>query len=400
MRRYHAKIITSNSTITRTINAPNLETAREILSSSGEVIAITQESKSGLRAKFNRIDNGILAIYIRQIGTLMEAGVSALEAFSGVAQGCNHARLRDVLSDISLDLHSGLSLEQALSGFKTELGAVSVAMFALGQNSGRLPEALFMLSDMLNEMAENRAKFKRAIRYPMIVLLSLVIAFNLLIVMVVPSFAGVFAALGGELPLATRMLLGFESFIVSYGFLILFGMALASLFVWYLHRFNSKFRLKFDKFLLKIPLLKELILHGSLAKFSLILSRLISAGMSIDKAINIANGVIENSFISVKISLVARDIHSGQTLSKAFDGANLYEKIAISIIKAGEQSGVIDEMFIYVAKFYKQKYDRLIDGLSGSLEPVLLIAIAMAVLLLGLGIFMPLWELSSGAGLY
>ena len=304
------------------------------------------------------------------------------------------------MSDISLDLHSGLSLEQALSGFKAELGAVSVAMFALGQNSGRLPEALFMLSDMLNEMAENRAKFKRAIRYPMIVLLSLVIAFNLLIVMVVPSFAGVFAALGGELPLATRMLLGFESFIVSYGFLILFGMALACLFVWYLHRFNSKFRLKFDKFLLKIPLLKELILHGSLAKFSLILSRLISAGMSIDKAINIANGVIENSFISVKISLVARDIHSGQTLSKAFDGANLYEKIAISIIKAGEQSGVIDEMFIYVAKFYKQKYDRLIDGLSGSLEPVLLIAIAMAVLLLGLGIFMPLWELSSGAGLY
>ena len=122
--------------------------------------------------------------------------------------------------------------------------------------------------------------------------------------------------------------------------------------------------------------------------------------MSIDKAINIANSVVENSYISSKIAFVAMDIHSGQTLSKAFEGAHLYEKIAIQIIKAGQTSGVIDEMFAHVSKFYKQKYDTLIEGLSGSLEPVLLIAIAGAVLLLGLGIFMPLWELSSGSGLY
>lgn len=400
MRRYNAKIITNNATITRTITASNLENAKEILSSSGEIIAISEESKVGLGVKFRRIDSGVLAIYIRQIGTLMEAGVSVLEAFSSVAQGCHNPILRKILDDISSDLHSGLSLEQALSGFKSELGAVSVAMFALGQNSGRLPEALFMLSDMLNEMAENKAKFKRALRYPMIVLLSLIIAFNLLIVMVVPSFAGVFAAIGGELPLATRILLGLESFIASYGFLALFGIILIGFLIWYFYRFNSKFRIKFDNFLLKIPLLKGLILYGSLTKFSLILSRLISAGMSIDKAINIANGVVENNYISSKIAFVAMDIHSGQTLSKAFEGAHLYEKIAIEIIKAGQTSGVIDEMFAHVSKFYKQKYDTLIDGLNGSLEPVLLIAIAGAVLLLGLGIFMPLWELSSGSGLY
>ena len=158
MRRYNAKIITNNATITRTITASNLENAKEILASSGEIIAISEESKVGLGVKFRRIDSGVLAIYIRQIGTLIEAGVSVLEAFSSVAQGCHNPILRKILDDISSDLHSGLSLEQALSGFKSELGAVSVAMFALGQNSGRLPEALFMLSDMLSEMAENKAK--------------------------------------------------------------------------------------------------------------------------------------------------------------------------------------------------------------------------------------------------
>ncbi|MBQ8819620.1 type II secretion system F family protein, partial [Campylobacter sp.] len=154
---------------------------------------------------------------------------------------------------------------------------------------------------------------------------------------------------------------------------------------------------KFDSFALKIPLLKGIILHSSLARFNLILSQLISAGMAMDRALDIANTVIENSYIRSKINQSSKDICNANALSTSFKKSGLYENIAIEIIKAAEQSGALDEMFGYVANYYKQKYDLVIDNLSAYLEPILLVIISAVVLLLGLGIFMPLWELSSGA---
>lgn len=399
MREYRAKIITDKATIERTIQALSLQNARDILSKEGTVIYIKKSRKFGLNLSFGKIDEKILAIYIRQLGVLLESGVSVLDAFCSVGQGCSHARLKQILNSISMDLHAGASLEKAVAEYKSELGSISIAMFALGQNSGRLAESLLLLSSMLEEIFINRLKFKKALRYPAIVLLSLIVAFNMLIAMVVPSFKSVFDSISTQLPLATRVLLGLESAINNYGFLLIFLAVFIFGLIWYFYKFNLKFKFKFDSFIIKIPLIKSLILHSSLAKFSLILSRLIAAGMTIDRALGIANTVIENSYIKAKIDQASKDIHNGNALNLSFARAALYENIAIEIIKAGEQSGSIDEMFGYVANYYKQKYDALIDSLSAYLEPVLLIIISFVVLLLGLGIFMPLWELSGG-GLY
>lgn len=400
MKKFIAKIIKDGTTQTHTINAINLENAKDILSKNGTIIEIKEIKDFRLNLSFKSIDERILAIYIKELSALLEAGVSVLDAFNSVAKGCDNPKLKQIFNDISADLNAGASLEKALNTHKDELGSVVLAMFALGQNSGKLASSLSTLSDMLENISINRAKFKKAIRYPALTFVALLIAFNILITMVMPSFKGIFDSFGGELYWASRAILALGSFVSDYGILIAFGSVLVIFLIWYFHKFNYKFQLKFDEIMLKIPLLKRLILYSFLAKFNLILSQLITAGTPIDKALVISNSVVDNSYIKLKINQAIKDIYNGNTLNSSFQKIAIYENIAIEIIKAGEKSGTIDQMFGYISNYYKEKYDSLIDNLSAYLEPILLVIISVVVLVLALGIFMPLWDISNRANLY
>ncbi|WP_096025114.1 type II secretion system F family protein [Campylobacter lanienae] len=400
MKKFIAKIIKDGTTQTHTINAINLENAKDILSKNGIIIEIKEIKEYGLNLSFKSIDERILAIYIKELSALLGAGVSVLDAFNSVAKGCDNPKLKQIFNDISADLNAGASLEKALNTHKDKLGSVVLAMFALGQNSGKLSNSLSTLSDMLENISINRAKFKKAIRYPALTLVALLIAFNILITMVMPSFKGIFDSFGGELYWASRAILALGSFVSDYGILIAFGSILVIFLIWYFHKFNYKFQLKFDEIMLKIPLLKRLILYSFLAKFNLILSQLITAGTPIDKALVISNSVVDNSYIKLKINQAIKDIYNGNTLNSSFQKIAIYENIAIEIIKAGEKSGTIDQMFGYISNYYKEKYDSLIDNLSAYLEPILLVIISVVVLVLALGIFMPLWDISNRANLY
>lgn len=400
MKKFIAKIIKDGTTQTHTINAINLENAKDILSKNGTIIEIKEIKDFRLNLSFKSIDERILAIYIKELSALLEAGVSVLDAFNSVAKGCDNPKLKQIFNDISADLNAGASLEKALNTHKDELGSVVLAMFALGQNSGKLASSLSTLSHMLENISINRAKFKKAIRYPALTFVALLIAFNILITMVMPSFKGIFDSFGGELYWASRAILALGSFVSDYGILIAFGSVLVIFLIWYFHKFNYKFQLKFDEIMLKIPLLKRLILYSFLAKFNLILSQLITAGTPIDKALVISNSVVDNSYIKLKINQAIKDIYNGNTLNSSFQKIAIYENIAIEIIKAGEKSGTIDQMFGYISNYYKEKYDSLIDNLSAYLEPILLVIISVVVLVLALGIFMPLWDISNRANLY
>ncbi|TWO30963.1 type II secretion system F family protein [Campylobacter lanienae] len=400
MKKFIAKIIKDGTTQTHTINAINLENAKDILSKNGTIIEIKEIKDFRLNLSFKSIDERILAIYIKELSALLEAGVSVLDAFNSVAKGCDNPKLRQIFNDISADLNAGASLEKALNTHKDELGSVVLAMFALGQNSGKLASSLSTLSHMLENISINRAKFKKAIRYPALTFVALLIAFNILITMVMPSFKGVFDSFGGELYWASRAILALGSFVSDYGILIAFGSVLVIFLIWYFHKFNYKFQLKFDEIMLKIPLLKRLILYSFLAKFNLILSQLITAGTPIDKALVISNSVVDNSYIKLKINQAIKDIYNGNTLNSSFQKISIYENIAIEIIKAGEKSGTIDQMFGYISNYYKERYNSLIDNLSAYLEPILLVIISVVVLVLALGIFMPLWDISNRANLY
>ena len=400
MKKFIAKIIKDGTTQTHTINAINLENAKDILSKNGTIIEIKEIKEFRLNLSFKAIDERILAIYIKELSALLEAGVSLLDAFNSVAKGCDNPKLKQIFNDISADLNAGASLEKALNTHKDKLGSVVLAMFALGQNSGKLASSLSTLSDMLENISINRAKFKKAIRYPTLTFVALLIAFNILITMVMPSFKGIFDSFGGELYWASRAILALGSFVSDYGILIAFGSVFVIFLIWYFHKFNYKFQLKFDEIMLKIPLLKRLILYSFLAKFNLILSQLITAGTPIDKALVISNSVVDNSYIKLKINQAIKDIYNGNTLNSSFQKIAIYENIAIEIIKAGEKSGTIDQMFGHISNYYKERYNSLIDNLSAYLEPILLVIISVVVLVLALGIFMPLWDISNGANLY
>lgn len=400
MKKFIAKIIKDGTAQTHIINAINLENAKDILSKNGTIIEIKEIKEFKLNLIFKAIDERILAIYIKELSALLEAGVSLLDAFNSVAKGCDNPKLKQIFNDISADLNAGVSLEKALNTHKDKLGSVVLAMFALGQNSGKLASSLSTLSDMLENISINRAKFKKAIRYPALTFVALLIAFNILITMVMPSFKGIFDSFGGELYWASRAILALGSFVSDYGILIAFGSVLVIFLIWYFHKFNYKFQLKFDEIMLKIPLLKRLILYSFLAKFNLILSQLITAGTPIDKALVISNSVVDNSYIKLKINQAIKDIYNGNTLNSSFQKIAIYENIAIEIIKAGEKSGTIDQMFGYISNYYKERYNSLIDNLSAYLEPILLVIISVVVLVLALGIFMPLWDISNRANLY
>jgi type II secretory pathway component PulF len=348
------------------------------------------------KGKINAIDK---ISTIRQIAVMTDAGIPINDTFADVSANSHNKRLSSIYGDISTSIDAGKSLSEAMEPYREDFGHVTLAMAKLGERTGSISNSFAKLAGILENVRNNISRFKKAIRAPMITLGAMGIAFTILIMVVVPKFKEIFAQFKTELPLPTRILLTLENAFSHYGIFILMAIVAIVIALKYYYKNNSDFKMSIDKMLINknFYLINKVIFLSTMHKYTLVLGELIKSGIPVSEALDTAVGMVENSYMKQKLEMVNVNIGRGVGISDSFAQTELFENMLLQMIRAGEASGQLDAMLDKVTEYYDMKFQDIIDNLSSYIEPIMMFFIAILVLLMALGIFMPMWDLGKAA---
>jgi len=367
---------------TKEVAAPVEETFSKIIKN------ISKNAKSKIPA-----DQKIATI--RQIAVMTGAGIPINDTLQDVAENTTNKRLKNIYSTLESDINSGKSFSDSIAPYSDEFGNVTMAMTRLGESTGNFPESYHKLADILENIRDNVAKFKKAIRSPLITLTAMAIAFTVLIMVVVPKFRDIFAKFKTELPLPTRILLNTQYAFSHYGLYILAALALIVYTVIFFYKNNPDFKYQVDKILVhpRFYLINKAIFLSTMHKYTLVFGELVKSGIPVSEALENAVQMVDNSYIKEKLLTVNANIGRGMSLAESFEQTGLFENMLLQMIRAGESGGQLDQMLGKVTEYYDMRFQDLIDNLSSYIEPIMMFFIAGLVLLMALGIFLPMWDL-------
>ena len=334
---------------------------------------------------------------LKQLAVMTNAGISIHDSINEIGKAAEDETLREIFLQMNDDLNAGMSLTESATKFKEPLGDITVSMIEMGETTGNMSESLVKLAGILSDTLNNKKQIKKALAYPRNVGIAIVVAFTILMSYVVPKFKAIFEELDFPLPLPTKIMLFCEEMINQHGMKLLIGIVVSVVIIKFILRTQLKAREWKDKKILKVYLIGNLILYGSMSRFTLIFAELVKAGLPMTDALDTATMTIENLELKAKLGNVKFSIEKGENLTESLKKTELFESMLIQMIKAGEEGGSVSEMIANVADYYKQKLQELIDNLSSYVEPIMLAAITAMVLLIALGIFMPMWEMGSAA---
>lgn len=351
---------------------------------------------SGLKKSFkSKIPINDKISTIRQIAVMTDAGIPINDTLIEVSENTENKALKEIYARINSDINAGNSITDAIKPYTQEFGHVAIAMTNLGERTGNISESYHKLADILENIRNNTAKFKKAIRSPLITLAAMGIAFTILIMVVVPKFKDIFDKFKTELPIPTQILLKLEWAFSNYGIyllIMLFGFIFG---VKFLYNNNKEFKYRMDKMMIhpRFYLINKAIFLSTMHKYNLVFGELVKSGIPVSEALDTAVGMVDNAAIKEKLLTVNANIGRGMNLAEAFQLTGLYENMLLQMIKAGEAGGQLDAMLDKVTGYYDREFQDLIDNLSTYIEPIMMFFIAGLVLLMALGIFMPMWDL-------
>jgi MSHA biogenesis protein MshG len=269
-----------------------------------------------------------------------------------------------------------------------------VSLIHIGENTGRLDVSFSQMASYLELERQTTRNIKQATRYPMFVFIAIALAIGVINVFVIPAFKGVFDSFGGEMPWQTRVLITLSDFTVNWWYLIL-GVLVVGLVSFMRWKKTPKGRLKWDGIKLKMPLVGGIFYRAVLGRFSRTFSIVLKAGIPIEQGLTIVSRAVGNEHIGQKIAGMRRGIERGEGFSTTAYRTEMFSPLVMQMLAVGEETGRVDEMLEEVANFYEEEVEYDLKNLSSVIEPILIVAIGIMVLILALGVFLPLWELST-----
>lgn len=337
-----------------------------------------------------------ILIFSRQMYTLNKAGVPILRAFAGLEASSTKPAMVDMLKDIRSSLDQGRELSASLARHLDVFGAFYISMIRVGEMTGRLTEVFLRLNEHLEFERDVRERIKQALRYPMFVMIAMAVAIVILNIFVIPVFAKVFAGFNAELPLITRGLLGFSAWMIAWWPLLIGGI-IGTVMLVRAHLRTAEGRYKWDARKLKLPIVGEIIMKATLARFARSFALSSQSGVPLVQALTVVAQTVDNAFIGSRIEQMRDGIERGESISRCAAATGVFTPVVLQMINVGEETGELDNLLFEIADMYERETDYHIKGLSAAIEPVLLAVIGVLVLLLALGVFLPLWDLGSAA---
>jgi MSHA biogenesis protein MshG len=341
-----------------------------------------------------KVKTNDLIILCRQLSSLSRAGVPILNILRRLSETAKNPTLQKTLLGLADKIASGQTFAAALESYPKIFPIVFVSIVRAGENSGQLEEAYMRLANYLELEQTTARRIKSATRYPIIVICAIAIAMIVVNVFVIPAFAKMFEGFDTELPLPTRILLSLSGFMINNGVYLIIGFVVGMFF---LRRYikTTKGRYYFDKFKLNMPVIGSILHRSYIGRFARGFALMTRAGVPLVQAIKLVSDMVGNAFVAKKLELMQLIISKGGTLTSAAVETDMFSPLAIQMLSVGEESGSLEEMMMQVAEFYEKEVDYDLDRLDQMLEPIMLGIMGVMVLMLAVGVYLPMWNMTS-----
>jgi type IV pilus assembly protein PilC len=336
-----------------------------------------------------------IAIFTRQLATMMKAGVPMVQAFDIVAEGTDHEKMRELTTTIRTDVASGTGLAATLAKHPMYFDDLFCALVASGENSGTLEVMLDRVATYKEKTEALKAKIKKALTYPIAVIAVAIVVTGVLLIKVVPQFAETFRGFGADLPGFTLFVLAISEWVQSWWFMMLLGLFFASYAFSQAKRRNKRFADWLDSVSLKIPIIGNVIHDAVIARFSRTLSTTFAAGVPLVEALDSTAGAAGNAIYSKAIRRIREDVTTGTALAVAVRSTGLFPTMLLQMTAIGEESGSLDDMLSKVANHYEAAVDNAVDSLSSLMEPMIMSILGVLVGGLMVAMYMPIFMLGS-----
>jgi type IV pilus assembly protein PilC len=356
---------------------------------------VAAKSKPLFGAAGSTISSREIAIFSRQLATMMQSGVPMVQSFDIIAGGQKNVRMKDLLNAIKTDIESGSSLSEALAKHPVQFDELYRNLVRAGEQAGVLDIVLDTVATYKENLESLRGKIKKALFYPAVVMAVAFLVSAVLLIFVVPQFENVFKQFGAELPAFTQLIVNASRFMVKYWWLVL-GVVLGALFGFlaFLKR-STTAQHTLDKIVLKLPVIGQIMHNSAIARWSRTLAITFKAGVPLVEALDTVGGATGSIVYAKATKRIRDDVAVGYQLNVAMRQVNLFPNMVVQMTAIGEEAGALDTMLFKVAAFYEEEVNNAVDALSSLIEPFIMVFIGVVVGGMVVGMYLPIFKIAA-----
>ena len=355
-------------------------------------IVVTKVKKRSY-ARGRRIQEKDIAMFTRQLATMMKAGVPLLQSFDIVARGSSNAAVSKLFTDIRGDVETGTSLAQAFRKYPLYFDSLFCNLVNAGEQAGILDDLLDRLASYKEKMLAIKGKIKSALFYPTAVLAVAFIVVAVIMLFVVPAFKEVFTSFGADLPAPTLMVIAASDFFVEYWYLIFGGIGGSLYFLMQAWKRSTKVQMFMDRLLLKLPIFGPVVEKATISRWLRTLSTMFAAGVPLVEALDSVGGAAGNHVYLVATKKVQQEVSTGTSLTVAMQNSQVFPNMVLQMASIGEESGSLDSMLSKAADIFEREVDEAVESLSSLLEPMIMVVLGVVIGGLVVAMYLPIFKL-------
>lgn len=377
------------------LNGPSISMVKAQLRKQGITPGKVRKKSASLFGKGKKIKAADIALFTRQMATMMRAGVPLLQSFDIISEGFENPNMRKLVEEVKLEVAAGNSFANSLRKKPEYFDDLYCNLVDAGEQAGALETLLDRVATYKEKTEALRAKIKKAMTYPIAVLVVAIIVSAILLIKVVPQFQSVFASFGAELPAYTQMIIHLSEFVQKW-YLIILGVLIVAYYLFKrTYKSSEKFRDSMDRFQLKIPVIGPLLYKSSVARYARTLATTFAAGVPLVEALDSVAGATGNVVFRNAVLKIRQDVATGMQLNFAMRSSGVFPTLAIQMTAIGEESGALDAMLDRAATIYEADVDNLVDSLTSLLEPMIMAVLGVVVGGLVIAMYLPIFQLGN-----
>jgi type IV pilus assembly protein PilC len=377
------------------MRAPSIAVVQATLRRQG--ILVTKTSKQSF-TRGGTIKAKDIALFTRQLATMMKAGVPLLQTFDIVGKGHDNPAVGKLLLDIKADVETGNSLSQAFRKYPLYFDQLYCNLIAAGEQAGILETLLDRLATYQEKMIAIKGKIKSALFYPVAIIVVAFVITAVIMIFVIPAFKQVFTSFGADLPAPTLIVMAISDYFVSYWYLI-FGSIFGGLYsFFYALKRSLAMQIAFDRILLRVPIFGSLIRKSVIARWTRTLSTMFAAGVPLVESLDSVGGAAGNYVYKVGTRQIQGEVSTGTSLTVAMQNSNLFPNMVNQMVAIGEESGALDGMLSKVADFFEAEVDDAVDAISSLMEPIIMVVLGTLIGGMVIAMYLPIFKLGAIAG--
>ena len=355
-------------------------------------VMVSKIKKQSFR-RGRRITRKDLALFTRQLSTMLKAGVPLMQSFDIVGRGHANPSMARLMNDIKMDVETGTSLNQAFRKYPLYFDPLFCNLVAAGEQAGILETLLDRLAMYQEKTIALQGKIKKAMFYPVSIIMVAILVTAVIMIFVIPSFKNVFTSFGADLPAPTLFVIAMSDFFVKYWYIV-FGLLFGGIyFLVQAWRRSPKVQAAVDRTLLKLPVLGEMLQKASIARWSRTLATTFAAGVPLVEALDSVGPAAGNYVYKEATKSVQTEVNVGTSLAQAMQNTGVFPNMAVQMTQIGEESGSLDSMLSKVADYYEREVDETVDALSSLLEPMIMVILGVIIGGIVIAIYLPIFKL-------